>query len=192
MPRVKLVNLHELLSHEEVIPPRVYKLALDILSRRLVLKPIIVEAKSYTIIDGHHRATALKMIGAKKAPVVEARYEVDIESVGSWSITLHSRNPWRAVEELESTGGGGEAVVVFNNHRLIIRVDPLEAQFKARELALEKQDANKTRILIKLPQLKPKDVVETGYSIKKLPARTTRHKTILKRIVEPTKLKELL
>ena len=188
MQVVKLARLCELRSHERVVWSRVYSLAESFLREHVVYKPIIVEEKSYTVIDGHHRLSALKLIGAKLAPVVEARYGVDVYRVGSWSLTIRARDPWRVLEELEATGSGAEATVEFNGCRFRVRVDPVEVQFKARSLGSN----GRCRVLVKLPELGVSDVVRAGCSGDLFPPRTTLHETPLKKLVCPVKTRLLL
>ncbi|BAN89986.1 predicted transcriptional regulator [Aeropyrum camini SY1 = JCM 12091] len=81
---VGLVSISSLKPHEEIEGERLHILLEDIKRRRLVVKPILVDAKTLVILDGHHRFNALKILGARYAPAVLVDYDSPCVSVGSW------------------------------------------------------------------------------------------------------------
>jgi S-sulfo-L-cysteine synthase (O-acetyl-L-serine-dependent) len=63
----ELVELQKLRSHERINKEYYIKLLEEIKQNRVV-KPIIVDSKSYVILDGHHRAAILKALGYSTIP----------------------------------------------------------------------------------------------------------------------------
>jgi len=79
-----LVPLKVLRPHEEVVEQRVSSLEKDIRERGVLIRPILVDAKTMVILDGHHRVEALRRIGARRIPAVLVDYDSDCVTVGSW------------------------------------------------------------------------------------------------------------
>ncbi|NOZ30870.1 MAG: ParB N-terminal domain-containing protein [Crenarchaeota archaeon] len=78
-PRLELLELSALIPHEEVMPLRLQEIQTRIMQDKFLLKPIIVDEKTLVVVDGHHRLTALKRIGARRAPVLFIDYTRDID-----------------------------------------------------------------------------------------------------------------
>ncbi|MCE4618472.1 MAG: ParB N-terminal domain-containing protein [Desulfurococcales archaeon] len=78
-PRLELLELSALIPHEQVMPPRLEEIQTRILQDKFLTKPIIVDEKTLIVVDGHHRLTALKRIGARRAPVLFIDYTRDID-----------------------------------------------------------------------------------------------------------------
>lgn len=79
-----VVPIDSLRPHEEFINDRVEALVRDMLERGVIIKPILVDASTLTILDGHHRVEAMRRIGARKIPAVLVNYDSECVSVGSW------------------------------------------------------------------------------------------------------------
>lgn len=71
-------DLGTLHLHEETKPERLDKVLAQIRREQSVDLPILVDAKTGVIIDGHHRYAALRILGARVAPVVELDYLSDV------------------------------------------------------------------------------------------------------------------
>ena len=71
--RRELVRLSELKPHEETDGKKVQKLARD-LKRNGQREPLLVDARHGVILDGHHRAKALKKIGETHAHALLVDY----------------------------------------------------------------------------------------------------------------------
>jgi len=82
--RLVAVEIGSLIEHEEVFYEKVLQLAYEIKRDGLLKYPILVEAKTRIILDGHHRYHALKLLGAKYVPVFLVDYYKDPITVGSW------------------------------------------------------------------------------------------------------------
>ena len=70
---ISFVNPNYLLSHEETNKIRLNEIKKSIIKNGLK-KPIIVDAASFVILDGHHRVQALKELGASRIPVYFVNY----------------------------------------------------------------------------------------------------------------------
>ncbi|MET1100971.1 MAG: ParB N-terminal domain-containing protein [Pyrodictiaceae archaeon] len=200
--RVSLVPLRELRPHEDTNKARAYSLALDILRRRVLFRPIIVEEKSLTIIDGHHRLNALRLIGARLAPVVLASYDKDIVSIGARPRIVRLGLPaYKALDfvaaaiENNSRRAHTEIAVTLNGETITVRRDPLDANRTLKEILASKkvgEHGKTTQITLRIPPLSPRHVLRASYEEETMPARTTLHKTPLKKMFYPVKLNMLL
>ncbi len=74
--RISLVSINTLKTHENVTMQRVRQIAREITAKKIVINPVVADRKTKVILDGHHRVAALKLMGAKFAPV----YLVDYKS----------------------------------------------------------------------------------------------------------------
>jgi len=70
----ELVDIELLKEHEEIYPEKVDELAEEIKKDGVVKKPLLVDKKTYTILDGHHRYWALKKLGCKRVPAFLVDY----------------------------------------------------------------------------------------------------------------------
>jgi hypothetical protein len=80
-PRISLVDINELKTHENVIAKRVRQIAREITAKKIVINPVVADKKTKVILDGHHRVAALKLIGAKCVPVYLVDYKSDAVKV---------------------------------------------------------------------------------------------------------------
>jgi len=76
MGKIKIVAIADLKPHEDVIPENLEKVKNKIYKRGYLINPIIVDQDNLIILDGHHRAMALSILGYKKIPA----YLVDYHS----------------------------------------------------------------------------------------------------------------
>ncbi|MEB3759380.1 MAG: ParB N-terminal domain-containing protein [Desulfurococcales archaeon] len=80
-----LVPIDMLRPHEEIVEDNLRRVLESIKRDQYVKKPIIVDRVTYVILDGHHRYTALNMLGAKYVPAYLIDYDDDsIVEVRSW------------------------------------------------------------------------------------------------------------
>jgi len=66
--RFALVPVSDLKTHEVAEPDRVRRVVRQMQSNGVVKKAIIVDSKSMVVLDGVHRLSALRMLGAVRAP----------------------------------------------------------------------------------------------------------------------------
>ena len=128
-PRLGLAPLRLLLPHESVVWPRAVEVLEWIIAEGAVLRPILATPAPggrLVILDGHHRWTALRLLGARLAPVLVVDYWRHVD-LGSWrpGVTVSRR------EVLEAAASGRLFPPKTTRHRLKVEVDwdpvPLEA-----------------------------------------------------------------
>jgi ParB-like chromosome segregation protein Spo0J len=80
----KIVEIDKLKIHEKVDFLRLDKLMKEIKKDGVLKKPIVVDKKTYVVLDGHHRLEALKRLGLRKIPVIFVNYSSPLIKVLSW------------------------------------------------------------------------------------------------------------
>lgn len=91
--RIVLIDIDELLSHEEVVRPQIDWLKDNLEKLNYFFRPILVVKNENVILDGHHRVFALKELGEErgkkkiKIPCIEIKY------LGNPDITLGTWHP---------------------------------------------------------------------------------------------------
>ena len=76
---------HKLLrEHEGVVKDKVELLCKLLESNRYLKYPILVDARTFTILDGHHRFHALKSLGYEYIPVFFVDYAETYIKVTNW------------------------------------------------------------------------------------------------------------
>lgn len=83
----ELLNVNQLLPHEEVVKERMDKLTLYLTSLKpyIIIPSILICSKSNMIIDGHHRYYAIQKLGFEKVPITKINYDSNL-------ITTHIEN----------------------------------------------------------------------------------------------------
>lgn len=82
---VVLYPLNDIKLHEQVKAGHVMKIMRAIQVDRVIKRPLIVAQGCGTLLDGHHRYTALRKLGARYAPCIEVNYDdADQIEVTSW------------------------------------------------------------------------------------------------------------
>lgn len=84
MYRLELVNIDLIQETEEHIPERVDWLLGKILNEKIWRVPVLLEKKSYAIMDGHHRFNVAKKLGLKRIPAVLLSYNSPNVMISSW------------------------------------------------------------------------------------------------------------
>ncbi len=83
-----LLNVNDLLPHEEIVSERLNSVMQSIMKMQAVDMPIIASpipgTKKYLIVDGHHRWAALKRLGASKIPAIIIDYFDPSVKVYTW------------------------------------------------------------------------------------------------------------
>ncbi len=82
--RLWMAPLMELKPHEEFFEDHFRELLDEILRDGVLKMPLLVDATTLIILDGHHRYQVLRTIGAKYAPVYLVDYLSPKIRVGSW------------------------------------------------------------------------------------------------------------
>ncbi len=73
----KLIDINQLLPHEEINDDNFIKIREDILLKHKIERAVIIDKHSNTILDGHHRYNAIKDLNLKLIPVIEVDYLSD-------------------------------------------------------------------------------------------------------------------
>src|SRR2546423_1264002 len=142
--RFDLAELSELRTYESLSESRVQYLVSDIKSRGLVINPLIWDSSFKLLIDGQHRARALRCLGVKYAPVYHTEYMGCEVTVKNWYHTILASSLIAFVKVFDSIKipkcikGDGLTwnIIIKGPEGLTLRCtfsDPLEA---ARELHL--------------------------------------------------------
>lgn len=84
------VAIDSLRGHELTSPDHLERLSNEIRADGFLKRPIVVDARTHVILDGHHRVGALRSLGCSKTPV----YFVDYLS------PLIEVHPWREGEQV--------------------------------------------------------------------------------------------
>jgi hypothetical protein len=82
--RFAIVDLRRLRGHERTRPSLLKELADQIRRDGVLKRPILVADKDFVILDGHHRAEALRSLGYRRIPVYLVEYESDVVLLGTW------------------------------------------------------------------------------------------------------------
>jgi len=82
--QLKVIKTALLRSHERTEPKRLKNLEKEIIRDTILKKPILVDEKTYLVIDGHHRLAVLSKLGIKKIPVILVNYFNPKIKVKSW------------------------------------------------------------------------------------------------------------
>src|SRR5207302_1460062 len=83
-PRFAVVELKRLHGHERIRPALLKALAEQIRRDGVLKRPILVADGDLVILDGHHRAEALRSLGCRRIPVYLVEYESDGVRLGTW------------------------------------------------------------------------------------------------------------
>ncbi len=97
--KIAVVPIDSLKSHEQIVEDHVKELMNDIRKRGILIKPILVDAKTMIVLDGHHRVEALRRLGRKLIPAVLVDYDDECVTVSSW------RPDWKVSKELVRRAG---------------------------------------------------------------------------------------
>lgn len=82
--RYAIVELARLRPHEQTRPPLLESLVAQIRADGCLRKPILVEEEHLVILDGHHRAAALRVLGCTRIPVYLLDYDDPAIGLTTW------------------------------------------------------------------------------------------------------------
>lgn len=208
-PIVELIEVGSIVQHEDVERERLSDVLRSIKLSKYLEKPIIVDDRKGIVIDGHHRLSALLILGVKVVPAVIAKYSTDIIDINSWMYvkpkSSQRKDVLLFVEALESLSkrGDSEVLIKLGDITYSARVDRLDIYYaiksvseyvKRLRLAKVPNDIGKCLefdVCIVMPRLTVDDVYRVSLKSEVLPPRTTLHITSLKNIYLPYALKKL-
>ena len=199
--RLAILRIRDLQPHEGVEPTRLLRVAWSIASRGAVLRPIIVEEESLTVIDGPHRLEALRLLGARYAPVALAAYGREITGILAPRRTIPAPAA-SAGEALEWIVGRLEPLLEPGPSRLTLRAGGQALELRASKASIYKALETLARASPRTSQawsvraepepLTPGEILEAARRDARLPPRSSYHVTPLKNLYAPTKLARLL
>ncbi|MEM2971384.1 MAG: ParB N-terminal domain-containing protein [Candidatus Bathyarchaeia archaeon] len=123
----EIVELDKLKHHEMVDSARLEKLKEEVKSDGVLKLPIAVDKNTNIIIDGHHRAMALKELGCTKVPVVFFDYNSQDIEVQCW------RNPEKLTKEDVIRAGLSSEKLPPKTSRHMVWVDGVQKHISALE-----------------------------------------------------------
>jgi uncharacterized protein (DUF1015 family) len=83
---ILLLDISNLLSHENVVKDRVASLSSRILRDGFIKKAIAVDKSSFVVLDGHHRVEAARKIGLRRIPAIVLDYSSERVIVTPYNI----------------------------------------------------------------------------------------------------------
>jgi len=208
---VDLAEVGDLVPHEEVELLRLLFVKNSIESAGRMFKPVVVDLRSGTVIDGHHRLAALRALGFKYVPAVFVDYWRDVERIGGWIYVSHTSTDRvvevvRVVLELLSSVKKGYSTIR-------IRAGGLSAEFSvdAVDYYLAVKEFKTDGLLLKYfvkaahqscahvqgiacieqPGLSVYEVLKIAQRGLMMPPRTTLHVTEAKKVWRTFRVKEL-
>ncbi len=95
MADIAHIDTSRLKPHERVSISRAIALLLHMYFFRVFPAPILIDRESHTILDGHHRHWAARMLGVKKIPCVVIEYLSDS------TVQVETRRPTITVDKSE-------------------------------------------------------------------------------------------
>lgn len=203
--RLEFLSINEIIELEDIEELRVRKLLSSLRTKKLLLRPLIIEESKNFVIDGHHRLKVLRLLGVKKIPVLLARYGVNIEDTGRWVYIVGSNakiclsNLLRIIEELEFLTKRGPDYLILDlvKDQIRVSVDRVDLYIALKYVDIPLVKIPQKGMLINtisiiLPKLLPKDLYSIVSKGIKLPPRVTYHKTYLKHIIISYSINKLL
>jgi len=98
--KIAIIDIGSIHMHEETIPAVVQALAADLLRDSVLRHPVIVDEKTIVVLDGMHRAAALKAIECIRIPVCFVDYDNPSIRVETWYRALNRKDSRSLTEEL--------------------------------------------------------------------------------------------
>ncbi len=98
--KIAVIDIKSIHMHEETIPEAVQELATELLRDGVLKHPVIVDEKTKVVLDGMHRAAALKLIGCVMIPVCSVDYENPSVRVDTWYRAFSKKNTQDLINEL--------------------------------------------------------------------------------------------
>jgi len=97
---IAIIDIGSIHIHEETIPEVVQALAADLLRDSVLRHPVIVDDRTIVVLDGMHRAAALKAIECIRIPVCFVDYDNPSIKVETWYRAFNRKDPLSLTEEL--------------------------------------------------------------------------------------------
>jgi len=189
--RTNLETIDSLKGHEQVDPLHLEKLKRQILRDGHQRDPIVVDASTDVILDGHHRAEIFKSMGLTRIAVHRVDYSDPRIEVRSWYPTFNAdprivANTIGLRLEGDPTGSGSGIVLAWIGGKREILGDrvrtmgALVGRFfivyaRDEDEARRMMSSGRAKAFFVMPPVRKEDVIACALSGNKLPPKTTRH-----------------
>ncbi len=201
---IALVDIRELKPHEKYIPERANAILNSIVKSGVLRRPLIVDNRTFTVIDGTHRLEALKKLEARKALAILVDYKDSNIVVDRW-VRVYE------IKDINKNTILGDLKKIFGTSISIVDHDPPTIEideklggnaYRALEtLELSPHITVKFRVakprkapnslIVIPPRIGKTEVVKAALSGELFPPKTTRHITVLKRVELNVRLSKL-
>lgn len=81
---LRIVPITDLFMHEETIPTALEQLRRELSSEQVLKHPMLVDSKTFVVLDGMHRVAALQSLGCKLAAVCMVDYRNSAIKLFGW------------------------------------------------------------------------------------------------------------
>jgi len=186
-----LENIDSLKGHEQIDPLHLERLRKEILRDGHQRDPIIVDARTNVILDGHHRSEIFRSMGITRIAVHRVDYTDPRIEVRSWCPTFNADprivantvglrldgDPTGTGSGIVLAWGGGNREIAGDRVRimgaLVGRFFILYArdEYEARSM----MSSARAKAFLVLPPVSKEEVIRCALSGNKLPPKTTRH-----------------
>jgi hypothetical protein len=184
------VSIASIRPHELFLEDHVREVMEDIRKSGIIRRPLVVDATTMTLLDGAHRLEALRRLGASFAPVITVDYS-QVEVAG-WAREYElSLDALSAIKRLAPVSVRERA-----DGSVIVTLEGVESYYDIREfetygfrLRRAAASPRSLRGLIVVPPRPTRELVlKAAGSGNLLPPKSTRHKTMAKKVVAPVRL----
>jgi len=188
------MNVASIRPHELFLEDHVREVMEDIRKSGAIRRPLVIDAATMTLLDGTHRLEALRRLGASLAPVIAVDYS-QVEVAG-WAREYElSDEALSAIKRLAPVSAreraDGSIIVILEGVESYYDIREFEADgFRLRRAAASPRSL---RGLIVVPPRPTRELaLKAAGSGNLLPPKSTRHKTMTKKVISPVRLSFLI
>ena len=188
------MNVASIRPHELFLEDHVREVMEDIRKSGAIRRPLVIDAATMTLLDGTHRLEALRRLGASLAPVITVDYS-QVEVAG-WAREYElSDEALSAIKRLAPVSAreraDGSIIVILEGVESYYDIREFEADgFRLRRAAASPRSL---RGFIVVPPRPTRELaLKAAGSGNLLPPKSTRHKTMAKKVISPVRLSFLI
>jgi len=188
------MNVASIRPHELFLEDHVREVMEDIRKSGAIRRPLVIDAATMTLLDGTHRLEALRRLGASLAPVIAVDYS-QVEVAG-WAREYElSDEALSAIKRLAPVSAreraDGSIIVILEGVESYYDIREFEADgFRLRRAAASPRSL---RGFIVVPPRPTRELaLKAAGSGNLLPPKSTRHKTMAKKVISPVRLSFLI
>jgi hypothetical protein len=93
---LRIVPIRDLFMHEETIPTALEQLRRELASEQVLKHPMLVDSKTFVVLDGMHRVAALQGLGCKLAAACLLDYSDSAIKLFAWYREFHGKTSFSA------------------------------------------------------------------------------------------------